>query len=117
MRDLKNIYRECVEECKNMNIPIREEMINEVNTNLCSIYGEGRGIKKRENNSCEIQLSPILLMEEYTMGRLKGIIIHNLLHTCIGCQKHTTKWYNYAKIMEAKYGYEIIKVLTKEVYD
>ena len=43
------------------------------------------------------------------MNGLKNTIIHELLHTCVGCMNHKAKWKFYADKVNRAYGYDDIK--------
>ena len=45
---------------------------------------------------------------------IKGIIAHEVLHTCHGCMNHGERWKRYASILNRAYGYNIKRVATRE---
>lgn len=73
------------------------------------------GLCKKIGNSYVIEISEILLDERIDEKHgLKNTIIHELLHTCRGCMKHTGRWKQYADRMNAAYGYAIQRTSSRE---
>lgn len=66
------------------------------------------GMCIKNNSGYVIQISSILLEDDRVSEKAcKETIIHEILHTCRGCDKHTGMWSYYANIMNNKYGYSI----------
>lgn len=52
-------------------------------------------------------MTGIHLREDTDIDGLKNTIIHELLHTCKGCMKHTGEWKQLAEKVNRYYGYNI----------
>ena len=66
------------------------------------------GLCKKIGKSYIIEISAALLDERADIKNgLKNTILHELLHTCRGCMKHTGKWKELADRVNAAYGYKI----------
>ena len=66
------------------------------------------GLCKKTGNGYVIEIAEILLDERTDEKHgLKNTIIHELLHTCRGCMKHTGKGAELAAKVNAAYGYSI----------
>lgn len=66
----------------------------------------GRCACSRTNHFFRIEISERLLLN----GSYEGIdntVIHELLHTCPDCQKHTGMWKYYANLVNDAYGFNI----------
>lgn len=61
----------------------------------------------------EIQIAERLLTDDRISEKdCKETIIHEILHSCYGCMKHTGRWKEYATRMNEAYGYDIKRVKT-----
>jgi hypothetical protein len=58
----------------------------------------------------ESQQRMILEDDRISETACKETIIHELLHTCKGCMRHTGKWKYYAEVVNQVYGYNIKRV-------
>ena len=108
MIDLEKIYRKCVQECKNVNIPIRDDKVVKIEFTDEDI-GENLGfcILNEEYMTFSIFISSIFLEKNGPIKELKETIIHELIHTCNRCWGHGKTWMKYAKILNDKYKYEL----------
>lgn len=105
MKDYAKLVETCLEEVKAAGIvpgPITEFKINtraRKRWGLCS---------KTPDGSFVIQIAASLLMDDRVSEQAcKETIIHEILHTCEGCFKHTGRWRLYAQHMNNEYGYHI----------
>lgn len=68
-----------------------------------------------------IEVHPFLLDDRTPEKVLKNTLIHEILHTCPGCQNHGRLWKSYADRVNRLYGYEITTYISeneiKEVAD
>lgn len=62
---------------------------------------------RKIGNNYIIEVNQILLREDTDIDGLKNTIIHELLHTCKGCMKHTGEWKQLAEKVNRYYGYNI----------
>ena len=61
----------------------------------------------------EIELN-ISLFADGAFDGLKNTIIHELLHTCPDCMKHTGEWKEYADMVNRAFGYNIKRTSSEE---
>lgn len=73
----------------------------------CCIYRDG---------VFQIEISDRLLLED-KQERLEETLVHELLHTCYGCQNHGKRWKNYAKKVSELYGYHVTRTAFTEDAD
>lgn len=106
MRDLLSITVGCIQELKDIGIPIQDDRVNEVKFSrlpddeigVCSIF---------DDNTFVIKVALFLRNEK--------IDINELIHTCKGCHNHRKPWIDYAKMADETYGYGIS--VRKSKYD
>lgn len=111
MRDLNMIAAECMAELDALQIPYREVENFVVNTKAKSRWGR---CQISPTGKFIISISDRLLAENASMNGLKNTIIHELLHTCIGCMNHKAKWKFYADKVNRVYGYDIKRTSTAD---
>lgn len=111
MRNLEKIAVECMEELDKLQIPYREVEKFVVNTRAKSRWGR---CQTSNTGKFIISISDRLLMEDASMNGLKNTIIHELLHTCVGCMNHKAKWKFYAEKVNRAYGYDIKRTSTAD---
>jgi len=102
MHDFNNAIKECLEEVKETGVEV-----GKISKFLINTRAKRWGICKRENGEFEIEISDALLDDSTPIISLKSTIIHEILHTCQGCQNHGSKWKSLANKMNSKYGYNI----------
>lgn len=110
MRNLQEIYKECVQECKDAYIPIRDDKVISIeveNKDEVGYYGACDITHSDNNLIFNIYINSLFLDEDCPLIELKDTIIHELIHTCPRCGIHGKTWMKYAKIMNEKYGYEL----------
>lgn len=104
MRNLEFYALECMSELDAIKIKYSPNISFVINTRAKARLG----LCKKIGNSYVIEISKILLDEHIDVKHgLKNTIIHELLHTCRGCMKHTGKWAELAAKVNAAYGYNI----------
>ena len=94
MRDLLSITVECIQELKDIGIPIQDDRVNEVkfarlpkgDAGICTLYS---------NNTFCIKISLFFKNEKTDISELRATICHELLHTCPDCYEHTGQWIGY----------------------
>lgn len=111
MRDLQKIFEECLLEIQSLGIPTGE--IESVEwARFRKKYGY---CTKNWDNKFKIQISYICKKENIHLNDLKGVICHELLHTCDGCFNHGALWMKYAAMVDESYGYGVS--VCKTIFD
>lgn len=108
--DIDNILKEVIKEAQDIKIPVPDNISTQVYVNprpkrrfgCCSTKG---------GKFC-IEISEFLL--EADVQKIKGVIAHEVLHTCRGCRDHGMRWKEYAGKMNKAYGYDIKRVSSFE---
>lgn len=103
MRNLSAVAFECKRELDALNIRYGNVVEFRVNSRVKSRWGRCSSII----GGFVIEVSERLLHDEVPMESLKNTIIHELLHTCKGCQNHGTTWKRLADKVNRAYGYNI----------
>ena len=107
MRDLEKHAAECMKELDRLNIRYSKSISFVINTRAVTRLG----LCKKLGSSYVIEISELLLDERTDLKRgLKTTVIHELLHTCRGCMKHTGKWAELAAKVNAACGYNVTRV-------
>jgi len=104
MRDLEAIAYECMEKLDALEIPYGNVTEISVNTRAKSRWGQCR---HKPDGTHTININVELLDESNDIRGLENTIIHELLHTCPGCNNHGPIWKTYAEKVRAAYGYDI----------
>lgn len=83
-----------------------------VNERALSRWGQCR---RNADGTYNIEIAKRLLTDpRITDEACKETILHEILHTCPGCMKHTGQWKQYAELLNARYGYHIKRVTKGE---
>lgn len=110
MHDLKKFSAECMAELDRLGIRYAKNIRFTVNTRATSRLG----LCKKRGDQYEIEISHLLLDDRVSADSLKNTLIHELLHSCYGCMKHTGRWKAYADRVNAAYGYNIRRAASRE---
>ena len=111
MRDLNKIVAECMAELDAIKIPYREVEKFVVETKAKSRWGR---CQATATGKFIISISDLLLADDASPEGLKNTIIHELLHTCVGCMNHKSTWKLYAERVNRAYGYDIKRTASEE---
>ena len=103
MRDLNIYARICMFELDCLKIKYAKNLTLKVNTRAKTRLG----VCKKSGDCYEIEIAAILLDERTPEEYLKNTLMHELLHTCYGCMKHTGRWKKLAEQVNAAYGYDV----------
>ena len=93
--------KQCIDELKTINIPLAEKIIFEPTTKGTRwglAYYTWKGYKSEIND---------LLLDGHHWSELKEVLMHELLHTCRGCNNHKEEWLKLADIVNTKLGYHV----------
>lgn len=111
MRDLQNIANECLAEVDRLKIPRAKAITFAANCRAKTRLG----VCKKTGDRYVIEIATSLLDERAPLKEgLKNTLVHEILHTCRGCMKHTGRWKQYADRMNAAYGYAIQRTASRE---
>lgn len=101
--NLDNVLREVVSEAKAIGIPVSNRINPHVAVN--SRPKKRFGCCRKEGLNYQIEISAFALNGDDKA--IRGIIAHEVLHTCKGTYKHDSLWKSYAARMNKAYGYNI----------
>ena len=102
-QELNKLMQDVISECKAIRLPVSNHIEPEVLINKRAKKRFGACRKTSKGFSIEISEFMLDADPEY----IKNIIIHEVLHTCHGCQNHGKKWKFMARAMNDQYGYNI----------
>ena len=103
------LLQEVIQEARALKIPVSSTIEKNVIVN-------GRpkkrfGCCRKSRNGFEIEVSRFLLDEAGCSEKIvKGVLAHEVLHTCRDCYEHGMLWKSYAGQMNKAYGYQIKRV-------
>lgn len=108
MKDFNILVEDCMAEVTKLGIKPGTISSFEINTRAKTRWGL---CKQNRNGTYTIEIAQRLLTDErISTTACKETIIHEILHTCKGCMRHTGNWKYYADIMNQVYGYNIKRV-------
>jgi len=108
MKDFEALKEICIQEVTRLGIKLGNITSWEINKRAKSRWGL---CKLNPDGSYSIQIAYRLLADDRISEKsCKETIIHELLHTCKGCMRHTGKWKYYAEVVNQVYGYNIKRV-------
>ena len=111
-KDYIRLRNECLREVKALGIKAGNITAWKLNSRAKRRLGQ---CTKHSDGTYEIQIAKRLLTEKQVAEMdVKEVIIHEILHTCYGCMKHTGRWKIYAEKMNASYGYHISRTKNLE---
>ncbi len=108
MKDFEALRNECINEVTRLGIKLGQISSWEINTRAKTRWGM---CKLSPDGTYTIEIAARLLEDDrISETACKETIIHELLHTCKGCMRHTGKWKYYADVVNQVYGYNIKRV-------
>ena len=111
MRDLLPYAAQCKRELDRLRIRYAADITFAVNTRA----KRRLGVCKKTGDRYRIEIAASLLDERASETLLKETLLHELLHTCYGCMKHTGRWKALADRVNAAYGYHITRAAEEDV--
>lgn len=112
MKDLQELAFRCRAELASLQIPYGKVKIWSINCRAKARWGL---CKKLPDGTYEIEIAKALLQDDVDDIAVKNTIIHELIHTCPGCFKHTGKWKQYADRVNRYLPQYNIKAATSEI--
>lgn len=103
--ELDNLMGELAQRLRTLSIPISGKISPTVAVN--SRAKRRLGCCRKQGDRFTIEVSSQLLEDE---PRLTQTLVHELLHTCPGCQNHGERWKAYAGVVNAAWGMEIARL-------
>jgi predicted SprT family Zn-dependent metalloprotease len=108
LKDFELLKNECINEVTRLGIKLGQISSWKINTRAKTRWGMS---KLNLDGTYTIEIAARLLEDErISETACKETIIHELLHTCKGCMRHTGKWKYYADVVNQVYGYNIKRV-------
>ncbi|MBE5905876.1 MAG: SprT family zinc-dependent metalloprotease [Lachnospiraceae bacterium] len=108
MKNLEILVKNCYDELGKAGIRTGDITNWRINDRARTRWGQCR---RNPDGTFEIEIAKVLLVDERISEKAcKETILHEMLHTCPGCMKHTGKWKQYADYLNASYGYHIKRV-------
>lgn len=107
---LDRAVAEAMQICDSLDIPYGNVDSFTVNYRAKSRWGQCRRKAYGRLYSYSINISADLLKSEESHNGLVSTVVHELLHTCPNCMKHTGEWKMYADKVNAAYGYKGISI-------
>ena len=108
MKNFIFLREQCISEITCLGIELGKIASWSVNRRAKTRWGLCR---LKRDGSYEIEIAESLLADDRISEKAcKETIIHELLHTCKGCMRHTGRWKQYAELMNRAYGYNIKRV-------
>ena len=110
MRDLISYARRCEDMLDRLKIKYAKNITYTVNTRAKSRLG----LCRKQNDRYTVEISALLLDEQTAELTLIETILHEQLHTCYGCMKHTGRWKQLAARVNAAYGLNVKRAADDE---
>lgn len=111
MKNLNNLFNQCIKEVKAIGIEPGNIVAVTVNTRAKTRWGQ----TKKNGNSYTINISDRILQDEQDDLIAKDTIIHEILHTCTDCMNHGFNWKALAnKVNRAYPQYHISRTTSAE---
>lgn len=109
MKNLQDIFMECISEMRSVHIPVQEGNIINIESASLDCMGECECEYQGTGYLFKIRIEKELLKESVDIMELKEVVVHELIHTCPRCISHGKTWRRYAKIMSEAYGYSLLE--------
>ena len=103
MRDLQLYADKCMKMLDALRIRYAKNITFSANTRAVRRLG----VCKKTGDRYIIEIASSLLDENIPEAELYDTLLHELLHTCYGCMKHTGRWKALAAKVNAAYGTDI----------
>lgn len=116
MKDIEKIYQECLQDIQRIGIHPGNIKEVKINRRFRKSFGLCRRIREPWKGVWyRLEFNPEILKDEVPDAITKSTVIHEILHSCYGCMKHTGRWKAYAeKVNQAYPEYQINRLVTAE---
>jgi len=114
MRDIHAVLGDALQMVEDAGISTGNILGISTNSRLSRTWGRCRTRITYGETTHRIEIQPFLLDERVPEKTLMEVMIHEVLHTCEGCQNHGSKWKRLAALINQKYGYSIERTVTEE---
>jgi predicted SprT family Zn-dependent metalloprotease len=113
-KTIEQYLQDIIEQALMIGIPVSKRINKKVFINTRAVSRFGACIKKvdRYGETFSIEIGEAVLGCDERIA--KGIIAHEVLHTCRGCQNHGAQWKASADAMNSAYGYHIARATSYE---
>lgn len=101
--ELNQNFNMVIKQAQELKIPVPDNIYRNVLIN--SRPKKRFGCCRKKNGKFQIEISEFVL--ECDSKDIRGILAHELLHTCNGCYNHGNIWKVYAERFNSAYGYNI----------
>lgn len=92
MKNLQDIFIECIAEMRSVHIPVQEDKIINIESANLDCMGECECEYQGTGYLFKIRIKKELLKEPVDIMELKEVIVHELIHTCPRCISHWSLW-------------------------
>lgn len=110
MHDVNKVYSECLVKLQNVGIKCGNIASVSVNNRIVKRWGQC----KKRGSVYQIEISARLIQDGVPLKALEDTLIHEMLHTCLGCFSHGELWQAHANIVNLTYGYNIKRTTSPE---
>lgn len=110
MVDITNKLEVVISQAMAIGIPVSTGILKNVVVNTRARTRFGCCKKQKDSYSIEVSAA----VANGPEASLLQTLAHEILHTCPGCQNHSTGWKTYAAAMNSCYGYNIKRTSTPE---
>lgn len=112
MKDVQKLAAECLVDLATLGIPYGRVKRWVINSRAKARWGL---CKKLPDGCFEIEIAETLLQDDVADMSVKNTVMHELLHTCPGCLRHTGKWKQYATLVNRRMPiYNITRTTSSE---
>ena len=106
---LNKLLEKVINETRALKIPVSHSI--EKNVIVNNRPKKRFGCCRKRADGFTIEISGFLLDAEGCGEKeIRGVLVHEILHTCPGCYEHGERWKYYASMMNSVYGYRIKRV-------
>ncbi len=109
-KELNRNLKEVIKQAQDIGIPVPADICEQVDINPRP--KKRYGCCRLKKGVYHIEVSEFIL--NCDPDKIRGVIAHEVLHTCRGCYNHGDMWKRYAAMMNSAYGYNIKRTSSNE---